>query len=175
MPTRHTLSRLADLDSDSRATGSRRATLTMKLEVERTHDSQMNLLRHLAFVLADNGERAAALENAERACELSPRDPGAWSDRGCVHAMLGELRQAVVSYARALEIDCDFTVGWHNLGVTLARLGYARAAFRALRHAQMLDGKRARTCLEMGKLLADAGLLDAALANFARAEQLTTS
>ena len=148
---------------------------TMGLEVERSRHSEMNLLRHLAFVLADNGKCSAALENAARACDLSPRDPRAWSDRGCVHAMAGELREAVASYTRALEIDCDFTVGWHNLGVTLARLGYARAAVRALRTAQMRDGKRARTCLEMGLLLADAGLLDAARASFARAEPLATT
>jgi Flp pilus assembly protein TadD len=134
----------------------------------------MNLLRHLAFVLADNGKTFAALENAARACELSPRDPRAWSDRGCVHAMVGELGEAVASYTRALEIDCAFTVGWHNLGVTLARLGHARAAFCALRNAQLLDGERACTSLEIGKLLADAGLLDEALASFARAEELAS-
>jgi hypothetical protein len=38
----------------------------------------------------------------------------------------------------------------------------------------MLDGRRACTSLALGKLLVEAGLIDAALASFARAEQLTT-
>jgi Flp pilus assembly protein TadD len=147
----------------------------MSLEVERSRAADMDLLRHLAFVLAGNGKRAAALEHAARACELSPRDPRTWSDRGCVQAMLGELREAAVSYTHALELDRDFTVGWHNLGVTLARLGHTRAAFCALRNAQLLDGRRACTCIALGRLLADTGLLDAALVSFARAEQLATT
>jgi Flp pilus assembly protein TadD len=142
------------------------------LDVERSRPAEMDLLRHLAFVLAGNGKRSAALEHAARACELSPRDPRTWSDRGCVYAMLGEWREAVVQYSRSLEVDADFVVGWHNLGLTLARLGDPRGAFRALRNAQLLDERRAGTCLALGKLLVDTGLFDAALASFARAEQL---
>jgi Flp pilus assembly protein TadD len=142
------------------------------LEVQRSRPGEMDLLRHLAFVLAGNGKRAAALEHAARACELAPRDPRTWSDRGCVHALLGDLREAVVQYSRAIEVDGDFAVGWHNLGVTLARLGDARGAFRALRNAQLLDERRACTCVAIGNLLVDTGLFDAALASFERAEQL---
>jgi Flp pilus assembly protein TadD len=137
----------------------------------RSSPADLDLLRHLAFTLAGAGRRAEAMWHAARACELKPFDPRAWSDRGCVHVMLGDLRPAVVHYSTAIEIERDFAVGWHNLGVTLARLGDTRGAVRALRNAFLLEG-RVDTCLALGRLLADTGLLDAALASFARAEEL---
>lgn len=143
----------------------------MQFEPLRSRLADMDLLRHLAFVLAADGQREAALAYAARACELAPRDPRTWSDRGCVHDLLGEWREAVTQYSAALDIDRDFAVGWHNLGVTLARLGDTRAALRALRNAALL-ASRAETCLALGHLLAGSGLVDAALESFARAEAL---
>ncbi len=138
----------------------------------RSRPADMDLLRHLAFTLAGAGRHAEAAWHAARACELKPRDPRAWSDRGCVHVMLGDLRAALHHYWTAIEVERDFAVAWHNLGVTLARLGDSRGAVRALRNAFLLEG-RPDTCLALGRLLADSGLVDAALASFARAEELT--
>lgn len=138
----------------------------------RSRPSDMDLLRHLAFALATNGRRADALRHAARSCELRPADPRAWSDHGCVLALLGDVRAAAIQYSAAVEIDRDFAVGWHNLGCALARLGDARGALTALRNAQLLDECRADTCLALGELLAAHGLTDAALASFARAEAL---
>jgi Flp pilus assembly protein TadD len=138
----------------------------------RSRPADLDLLRHLAFTLARAGRGAEATSHAARACELEPWDPRTWSDRGCVHAMLGDLRPALLNYQTAIGIDRDFAVAWHNLGVTLARIGDARAAVRALRNAFLLEG-RPDTCFALGRLLADTGLVDAALASFARAEELT--
>jgi Flp pilus assembly protein TadD len=139
----------------------------------RSRPADMDLLRHLAFTLAGAGRCAEATWHAARACELKPWDPRTWSDRGCVHAMLGDLRAALINYQTAIEIDRDFAVAWHNLGVTLVRLGDPRGAVRALRNAFLLGG-RPDTCFALGRLLADSGLVDAALASFARAEELTS-
>jgi Flp pilus assembly protein TadD len=139
----------------------------------RSRPAELDLLRHLAFTLAGAGRHAEATWHAARACELKPRDPRTWSDRGCVHAMLGDLPAASTSYQTAIEIDRDFAVAWHNLGVTLVRLGDTRGAVRALRNAFLLEG-RPDTCFALGRLLADTGLVDAALASFARAEELTS-
>ena len=134
---------------------------------------RMDLLRHLAFTLAGAGRHAEAAWHAARACELKPYDPRTWSDRGCVHHMLGDLRVAMIHYWTAIEVERDFAVAWHNLGVTLVRMGDTRGAVRALRNAFLLEG-RPDTCLALGRLLADSGLVDAALASFARAEELTS-
>ena len=138
----------------------------------RSRPADMDLLRHLAFTLANCGRRNDALHHAARACELKPHDPRTWSDHGCIHAIFGDLRGAVVRYSAAIDIDRDFAVGWHNLGVALARLGDPRGAFTALRNAHLLDAARAETCHALGELLAATGLLEAALTNFARAEEL---
>jgi Flp pilus assembly protein TadD len=138
----------------------------------RSRSADMDLLRHLAFTLAGAGRHAEATRHAARACELKPGDPRTWSDRGCVHHMLGDLRAATLHYWTAIEVERDFAVAWHNVGVTLARMGDTRGAVRALRNAFLLEG-RADTCLALGRLLADSGLVDAALASFARAEELT--
>lgn len=136
----------------------------------RSHD--MDLLRHLAFTLAGAGRHTEATWHAARACELRPWDPRTWSDRGCVHHMLGDLHAATIHYWSAIDVEHDFAVAWHNLGVTLAEVGDTRGAVRALRNAFLLEG-RPESCLALGRLLADSGLVDAALASFARAEQLT--
>jgi Flp pilus assembly protein TadD len=137
----------------------------------RSRPADMDLLRHLAFVLAADGQRDAALAHATRACDLAPHDARTWSDRGCVHDLLGDGREAVAQFSAALDVERDFAVGWHNLGVGLARLGETRAALRALRNAFLLAG-RAETCLALGHVLAGAGLVEAAIENFARAEAL---
>jgi Flp pilus assembly protein TadD len=137
----------------------------------RSRPADMDLLRHLAFVLAADGQRAAALAHAERACELAPHDARTWSDRGCILDLLGDCRGAVAQFSAALDVEGDFAVGWHNLGVGLARLGETSAAWRALRNAFLLAG-RAETCLALGHVLAKIGLVDAAIENFARAEAL---
>jgi Flp pilus assembly protein TadD len=137
----------------------------------RSRPADMDLLRHLAFVLAADGQRDAALAHAERACELAPHDARAWSDRGCIHGLLGEWREAVAQFSAALDVERDFAVGWHNFGVGLARLGEMRAAWRALRNAFLLAG-RAETCLALGHVLAETGRVEAAIDNFTRAETL---
>jgi len=139
----------------------------------RSRATDLDLLRHLAFALAGAGRHAEAAWHAARASELKPWDPRTWSDRGCVHSILGDLTTATLHYWTAIEVERDFAAAWHNLGVTLARLGDTRGAVRALRNALLLDG-RPHTCLALGRLLADSGLVDAALASFARAEELTS-
>lgn len=137
-----------------------------------TRAADMDLLRHLAFTLAGCGRRADALRHAARACELRPHDPRALSDHGCIHALCGDLRGALSRYNAALDVDRDFAVGWHNLGVALARLGDSRAACRAFRNALLLDDQCAETWLALGKLLVDVGLPERALPTFERAERL---
>ncbi len=137
----------------------------------RSRAMDRDLLRHLSFVLADDGQREIALEYASRACELAPHDARAWSDRGCVQAAFGDWRQAVEQFSNAVARDHDFAIGWHNLGVALARLGDARGALRALRNAFLL-ADLPETCLALGHVLAGTGLVDAALDSFARAEAL---
>lgn len=138
----------------------------------RSRPSDMDLLRHLAFALAQCGRHDEAARHAARACELKPDDPRAWSDQGCIAALRGDVRGSVIRYSTAIDIDRDFAVGWHNLGVSLAVLGDPRGAFRALRNAHLLDQRRADTCRALGELLVSTGLTEAALASFARAEEL---
>lgn len=138
----------------------------------RSRPADMDLLRHLAFTLARCGRRADAHQHAARACELRPDDPRTWSDHGCIHAILGDLRGAVSRYNAALDVDRDFAVGWHNLGVALARLGQTREACRAYRNALILDDSCAATWFALGKLLIDVGLPERALSTFERAERL---
>jgi Flp pilus assembly protein TadD len=75
-------------------------------------------------------------------------------------------------FHRAVDLDPECAPAWHNLGVTLARLGETRRALSALRNARHLEAGRAVTCVALGNLLAQNGLLEAALAVFAHAEEL---
>jgi Flp pilus assembly protein TadD len=138
----------------------------------RSRLADMDLLRRLAFTLADCGRRADALRHAARACELRPHDPRTWSDRGCIHALFGDLRTAVIRFRSAIGQDERFAIGWHNLGVVLARLGRSRDACHAYRNALILDEDCAQTWFALGKLLADVGLPERAVTIFDRAERL---
>lgn len=138
----------------------------------RTRPADMDLLRHLAYTLAGCGRHADALQHAARACELRPDDPRTWSDHGCIHAMLGDLGGAVLRYNQAVDVDREFAVGWHNLGVALSRLGQAREACRAYRIALILDEQCAETWFALGKLLVDVGFPERAMVMFERAERL---
>jgi cytochrome c-type biogenesis protein CcmH/NrfG len=65
--------------------------------------------------------------------------------------------------------DPDDAAAWHELGVALLALDDRAGACAALRQALRLDAGRAGTCLALGALLFDCGLLDAALEFFDRA------
>ena len=138
----------------------------------RSRPADMDLLRHLAFTFAGCGRYAEAHAHAAKACELRPDDPRTWSDHGCIHALLGDLRGAVSRYRAAIDVDPDFAVGWHNLGVAQACLGLSRQACHAFRTALALDERCAETWLALGALLTEVGLLERALATFDRAERL---
>lgn len=73
---------------------------------------------------------------------------------------------AIVRCSRLLRFNANDAEVWHTLGTALAALGDRAGALTALRNALLLDESRARTHLELGKLLFDTGRFDDALRCF---------
>lgn len=83
----------------------------------------------LANLLMKQGGRDEALEVGRRAVTAQPDNPIAHNFVGALHAARGERVEAHAAYARALELDADFTPSRLNL----ARLEVSEGRFDAAR------------------------------------------
>jgi tetratricopeptide (TPR) repeat protein len=83
-----------------------------------------------AFALTESGRLAEAIGEFEEYARLAPREPHPFNSIGGVYLSLGEPREAVQAYSRALAIDPGFPAGSglaYALGM-LGRYGEALAA-----------------------------------------------
>jgi tetratricopeptide (TPR) repeat protein len=128
--------------------------------------------RYLGQILAASREFLPARRSAQRACDLTPRDPRCWSDFGRICAMEGKFEEAARCFAHSVQIDGDHADGWHNLATALRKTGYVSDAFDAFKRALALDPTRADSYLGLGNLLVANAQYDDAVECFERAAAL---
>lgn len=84
------------------------------------------------------GDRAAARADFEAALERDARCVPALVNVANMELEEGRLEESRVKYERAIELDPDYALAHHNLGVVYRRLGRLVDSVRALRKADML-------------------------------------
>ena len=72
--------------------------------------------------------------------ELDPREADAYVNRGVARRRLGEAREAIQDFTRAIEIRPDYVSAWMVRGITRRTLGDLQGAVEDLSRALELMG-----------------------------------
>ncbi len=123
----------------------------------------------LGRVYVEAGETARAQWFLTRALAADGGDPETWVQLGKLLLLQGEPREALVPFARAKELNFDFTSAFVYSGDAYARLGDAQAARIEYEAALERNPGRLEARIALARLLEDAGELDAARAQLERA------
>jgi len=87
---------------------------------------------------------AGAARAFERACEVAP-SPRLLTDWAMAETMAGRAERALDLYARAVERDSTYRLGWTGLGVSAINTGRPEEAARAARALERLDPANPKT------------------------------
>ena len=69
------------------------------------------------------------------------------NNRGVVYDELGDQRQAISDYDRAIEINPDYAKAYFNRGIAYGKLGYDSKAIEDLKTAAKFDSEEAKKFL----------------------------
>ena len=87
-----------------------------------------------AHLLAERGDTARALADAERLVELHPNRRAAdWFNLAFLHDSLGRVAESEAAFRRALELDPRLDRAWYGLALALIRQGRLDDAVAALK------------------------------------------
>jgi tetratricopeptide (TPR) repeat protein len=138
-------------------------------------------------LIPEPSQRYASFEELRRELELicrrrtgsvveppkaGARTAGFWNNRGLSLDELGRHEEAIVCYAKALEIDSRDVNTWSNKGSALGALGRHQEAIACLDKALHLDAESAPAWSNKGSALDALGRYEEALACFAKALQV---
>jgi tetratricopeptide (TPR) repeat protein len=120
-------------DAAGPAGGSQEAKLTLRARIKRRlddvhfqyddflqrHPNHVNA--HLAFgsFLNDTGDEEGAVAQWEAARQLAPTNAATWNNLGNFYGHHGPISNAFAYYAKAIELDTNQSVYYHNLAVTV--------------------------------------------------------
>ncbi|MDJ0463842.1 tetratricopeptide repeat protein [Streptomyces sp. H27-C3] len=95
---------------------------------------------HLAILALESGDAAGALGEAEKGLKVLPQEAPLLEARARAHTALGDTRQAIADYTRAIAIAPlpQYLLGLGELQQSLGHTGKARAQFRLLAAQQQL-------------------------------------
>lgn len=113
----------------------------------------------LAFAYRENGNDEAAVAAVKRAVELRPKDPDILADAGGIYVALGDLRQGIKSYKKALQTSAPSPSG--ATGVSLPRAQARADRYKNVRVAYWLG----LAYNKLGKKRRARGAFETALAN----------
>ncbi len=108
-------------------------------EILATNPTEVNALRLLAVMHADQNRDAKAIELLERAISIAPDFHDALFDLGRIQHKTGEDRRAKETLARLVAAAPNASIGWQSLGEVLFTLGEADSARAAQRRAIETD------------------------------------
>ncbi len=92
-----------------------------------------------------------------------------FSNYGIILKDLGKLKEAEISYRKAIELDPDYAIAYLNLGIILVDLGKLQEAKVSTRKAIELDPHNANFHCTMGNILRDLGKLKEAEISYRKA------
>ncbi|WP_410651012.1 tetratricopeptide repeat protein [Amycolatopsis sp. cmx-4-54] len=97
------------------------------------------VLRRRAWAYEGQDDVAAAKRDFDRAVDLNPADPYAWSDRGNLFRNEGDWERALSDLDRAIELDPTYAYSWRGRGSARAELGDLESAMADLDEAVRLQ------------------------------------
>jgi tetratricopeptide (TPR) repeat protein len=117
------------------------------------------------------GDKAKALEYAQRAAQSAPSDPQLWFLLGYAARLNAKYQMSVDSYTRGLTIAPNSLEGQSGLAQTYSAMGRNDDAERLLKQVLAADPRRANDALVLGDLSMRAGDYASALDALSRAER----
>lgn len=105
------------------------------------------------------GNHAAALQLAQRALQISPKNVAVLFKVGGFAATSGNLRMAADYYRRCTEADASFSDGWWHYSDVLKRMGDTMAAEKVMREGLQRCPSSPGLRLEHGRRLMEANFL----------------
>ncbi|OLZ43122.1 tetratricopeptide repeat protein [Amycolatopsis keratiniphila] len=97
------------------------------------------VIRRRAWAYEGQDDIAAATRDFDRAVDLNPADPYAWSDRGNLFRNEGDWERALSDLNRAIELDPGYAYSWRGRGSARAELGDLDGAMADLDEAVRLQ------------------------------------
>ena len=96
---------------------------------------------HLAYAafLQDIKDEDAAVPHMERSRELDPKNPAVWNNLANYYGHFGELKKAFEYYAKAIELNPNESVYYHNFGTTVYLFRKDAREFYNLNEQQVFD------------------------------------
>jgi tetratricopeptide (TPR) repeat protein len=116
------------------------------------------------------GDRAHALEYAQRASQSAPNDPQLWFLLGYAARLNSKFQQSVDAYTHGLKISPSSLDGLSGLAQTYSAMGRNEDAERLLKQVLAANPSRANDALVLGDLYMRAGDYNSALDALSRAE-----
>jgi tetratricopeptide (TPR) repeat protein len=87
---------------------------------------------NLCLAYKDLGNYRQAIDECDRAIDITPRYKEAYINRGLAYNNLGNYRQAIEDYGRAIEINPRFLIANYNRGIAYYGLGNYKQAIEDL-------------------------------------------
>lgn len=100
-------------------------------QLERAIESDSSMLfpyLERAYQRMEGGYYKGALEDYNRALEISDKDPEIWMNRGIVKERTNDLKGAFSDYTQAIELNEKFEKAWLNRGNVLSKQGKYKEA-----------------------------------------------
>ncbi|MBD2325405.1 tetratricopeptide repeat protein [Alkalinema sp. FACHB-956] len=106
-----------------------------------------------AFTAFQSGNWDRAEWMARQVIQIAPDHPAMLNLLGSVYYQRGELREAIVHYLAATEVQPNYAEAFRNLGVALQAIGQLPSALEALQQAVELAPEDATAHYNLGNLL----------------------
>ena len=99
----------------------------------------------------------------DKALQVKPDNPSAWSNKGVVLSDLGRHDEAMKAYEKAIKIKPDFHKAWYNRGASLSRLSRYEDAIKAYEKAIEIKPDTYEAWYNKGLSLSDLGRREEAI------------
>ena len=119
-----------------------------------------------------HGDRALAVDYAQRAAQAAPNDSQLWFLLGYAARLDGKYQASADAYSRGLRLNPSALEGISGLAQTYSAMGRTEDAERLLKQVISSDAKRIDDALLLGELLMKGGDYTTALEGLRRAEQI---
>ncbi|MFT4268852.1 MAG: tetratricopeptide repeat protein, partial [Xenophilus sp.] len=123
----------------------------------------------LGYIHGNRGDLARCRELLEKAAALPGCPPEALYDLGRVQLQCGRAREAVASFARAMQAAGEFFEGLHEQGVAYGALCEHEHALRCFQRAERLQPRSPELQSNLGDTLAALRRFEPALGHYERA------
>lgn len=127
---------------------------------------------NLAMLLGSRRDLARALEHAEKATVLAPKNAGAFSTKAKILLHLRRPDEALASFRQSEFLDPSDPTVHSAIGLTLVQLQRWEEAIKAYEEAVRLDTRSVRDRLRLGLLYRQAGRVEDARATLRAALQI---